>query len=234
MNSRPGQNGYSQSTSTAVSTDNGLTFCCGVGAANSLTATNPMMNPFPVLASGQRFLAPYGSSLGENILDGQAYTIYPRDYAPARQQRWKAGVQREITPNQVVEVSYNGSYASYPFTQSLSYLPGQYWALGNTYDAAEQAAMTAAVNNPFNIANFASLAQSNPTLYNYLNSISLFTSKTVQVQQLLRANPNMASNLSEADAVRAKNWYQDVEVMFQRRFSYGFQTSVMYTRAYGR
>jgi len=234
MNSRPGQNGYSQSTSTAVSTDNGLTFCCGVGAANNLSAANPMMNPFPVLGSGQRFLAPYGSSLGENILDGQTYTIYPRDYAPALQQRWKAGVEREITPNQVVEVSYNGSYASYPFTQSLSYLPGQYWASGNTYDAAEQAAMTAAVNNPFNIANFASLAQSNPTLYNYLGSISLFTSKTVQVQQLLRAYPNMAGALSEADAVRAKNWYQDVEAMFQRRFSYGFETSVMYTRAYGR
>jgi hypothetical protein len=64
-------NGYSQTTTTTTSTDNGLTFCCGVGAAANLAAVNPMMNPFPVLASGQRVVLPNGNTLGANVLAGQ-------------------------------------------------------------------------------------------------------------------------------------------------------------------
>ncbi|HWB83190.1 MAG TPA: carboxypeptidase-like regulatory domain-containing protein [Bryobacteraceae bacterium] len=235
LNSRPGQNGYSQATTTPVSTDNGLTFCCSVNAASGLSASaNPMTDPFPVRSDGTRFTLPYGNSLGSNILDGQGYTFYPHNYTPAIQQRWRIGIQRQITANQVVEVSYNGAYASVPATETLSPLPAQYWATGNTYDAGEQAAMTANVANPFNVANLSSLAQSDPTLYNYLNTISLFKASTVQVQQLLRANPNSAGALKEANAVRAKNTYNDIEALYQRRFSHGFQSSVMYTWARGR
>src|ERR1035437_1507042 len=120
MNSRPGMNRYSQSTSTQVSSDNGLTFCCSVGAAANLGSANPMMNPFPVLSSGQRVLLPSGNTLGSNILDGQGYTYYPRDYAPALQQRWKIGIQREITHDMVIDASYNGAYSSGPATKNLS------------------------------------------------------------------------------------------------------------------
>src|ERR1035441_2383522 len=35
-NSRPGMNGYSQTTTTQVTSDLGLTYCCGVGAAANL------------------------------------------------------------------------------------------------------------------------------------------------------------------------------------------------------
>src|ERR1019366_3107852 len=49
FNSRPGQNGYSQTTTTQVSSDNGLTFCCGVGAASGLLNISPIGNPFPFL-----------------------------------------------------------------------------------------------------------------------------------------------------------------------------------------
>ena len=231
---RPSQNGYSQATTTTVSTDNGLTFCCGTGAAANVGARNPMMDPFPVQANGQRFLFPYGNSLGSDILDGQSFTYYPRDYKTALQQRWRTSVQREITKDMVIDASYNGSYASSPFTRNLSYLPAQYWNFTNTRNAATDSAMTAAVNNPFNVSNFASLAQSNATLYNYLNGVSFFTSKTLQVQQLLRAYPNNAGALSEAGAMRAKNWYHDVELLFQKRFAKGFQSSVMFTRAWSR
>ena len=43
MNTRPGMNGYSQSTSTILTTDNGLTFCCAptMGAASNLGTGNP-------------------------------------------------------------------------------------------------------------------------------------------------------------------------------------------------
>ena len=234
MNSRPGMNGYSQSTSTSVTTDSGLTFCCSVGANSNLGTSMVIMNPFPVLASGTRLTQPFGNSLGSDVLDGQGYTYYPRDYSPALSQRWKASIQREVVKDQVIDVSYNGSYSTYPFTKSLSYLPGQYWATGDTYNATEQAAMTATLTNPFNISNLSSLQQSNAKLYNYLSTISFFTGKTLQVQQLLRAYPNAAFGLSEADGFRAKSWYQDVQIMYQKRFSKGISSSVTYTRAYGR
>ena len=234
FNSRPGQNGYSQTTTTQVSNDNGLTFCCGVGPASNLSNTTPIQNPFPTLPGGTHLVQPFGNSLGPDTLDGQGFTYYPRDYSPSLSQRWKLSVQREVFRNQVVDVSYNGSYANYPFNESLSYLPGQYYATGNTYNAAEQAAETANVANPFYIGNLTALQQSNPTLYNYLNTVSWFTSKTLQVQQLQRAFPNAGSGLTEAGAVRAKSWYTDIEALYTKRFSRGIQTSVNYTRQWGR
>ncbi|HWB83123.1 MAG TPA: TonB-dependent receptor [Bryobacteraceae bacterium] len=230
---RGSQAGYSQATNTTLTTDNGLTFCCGVGAAASLSSANPMQDPFPVRGNGTRFDLPYGNSLGADIQDGRSFTLIPRDYAPALQQRWRIGVQREITRNQMIDISYNGAYATTPVTEKLSYLPSQYWATGNTRDNAADAAMTAKVANPFLLKNFAGLQASNPTLYDYLATNSWFTGTTLQTQQLLRAYPNMAGGLSESDHFRGKNWYHDMQAVFTRRFSHGFQTSVMYTRAYG-
>jgi len=234
FNSRPGQNGYSQTTTTQVSSDNGLTFCCGVGANSNLTTTTPLGNPFPTLPGGTHLVQPFGNTFGPDTLDGQGFTFYPRDYSPSRSQRWKFSVQREVFHDQVLDVSYNGSYSTYPFNESQSFLPGQYWAYGNTYNAAEQAAMTANVTNPFYIGNLTGLQQSNPALYNYLNTISWFTSKTLQTQQLLRANLNAGAGLTEAGAVRAKSWYHDAQVLYTKRFSHGILSSVSYTRAFGR
>lgn len=228
MTSRPGMNGYSQTTGTQVTSDLGLTYCCSVGAAANLATANPMMNPFPVLASGQRVVLPSGNTLGANILDGQGFTYYPRDYLPAGQQRWKLGIQREITHDIMIDISYNGAYARYPFTKNLSYLPAQYWNFADARSSTTDTAMTAAVTNPFNVA-LASLQSSNTTLYNYLSTISWFSSKTLQVQQLLRAYPNAGGGLSEANGFRAKNVYNDVQGLFRKRFSKGFQSSVSYT-----
>jgi len=234
FNSRPPEPGYNQTTNTTVSTDNGLTFCCGVGANGNLSNVTPLDNPFPTLASGGHLLPPSGNTLGADIQDGQGYTYYPRNYNPSLTQRWKASIQREIFRNQVVDVSYNGSYTNYPFNESLSYLPAQYWATADSYNATEQAQMTATVPNPFNIKNLTSLQQSDPSLYNYLANISWFTSTTLQTQQLLRAYPNAGGGLTEAGAVRAKAWYNDAQVLYTKRFSHGILSSLSYTRAYGR
>ena len=147
-------------------------------------------------ARGTHLVQPFGNAFGPDTLDGQGFTYYPTDYSPSLSQRWRAGVQRELFPNQVLDVSYNGSYTSYPFNETQSNLPAQYWAYGNSYNAANQAAMTANVTNPFYIGNLTSLQQSNPALYNYLNTISWFTSKTLQTQQLLRANLNAGAGLT--------------------------------------
>jgi hypothetical protein len=233
MNSRPGMNGYSQSTSTILTTDNGLTYCCSVGAASNMGTSNPMMNPFPVLPSGSRWVLPIGNALGAGILDGQGATNTPRDYAPATEQRYSLGLQRELWGNHRVEVSYNGGYASVPMTKNLSYLPAQYWNFSNSYNAAVDNAMKATVANPFLTA-LPAIQASNPALYNYLSNVGMFTGTTLQVQQLLRAYPNAGFGLNQANAIRAHVVDNEMRVMYQKRWSHGFQSMVQYAHMWGR
>jgi hypothetical protein len=228
------QNGYSQATSTTITTDNGLTFCCGIGAASNFGNASVIANPFPLLASGSRFLQPVGNKLGPDVLDGSGFTYYPRDFSPTWSQRWRLSIQRELAHNQVIDISYNGSYSSSPVTRNLSYLPAQYWNFADSLNTAVDNAMKATVANPFLYTNFSSLASSNPTLYNYLGSLGWFTSKTLQVQQLLRAYPNAAAGLSEYGGFRGVTMYNDLELLYTKRFSHGIQSAVMYTKTWSR
>jgi hypothetical protein len=233
MNSRPGLNGYNQSTSTTITTDNGLTYCCGVGAAANYGPTSVMQNPFPVLANGSRWVLPFGNSLGENILDGASYTYYPRNYSPTWEQRYTFAVQRQIFGNDMVEGSYNGGYASLPMTRKLSYLPAQYWNFADSRSSTVDAAMQATVANPF-LSAVTSLQASNPTLANFLNTVGTFNGTTLQVQQLLRAYPNAASNLSEANYFRSHDIDNEVRVVYHRRAWKGLQSDVQFARMWGR
>ena len=236
---RPGQNGYSKNTLTTVSNDNGLTFCCLVGDAASLGAgRTPLNDPFPVRSDGTRFDAPLGNSLGPNILQGSGFTINRPDIGTPWQQRWRLSVQREISKDVMIDVSYNGSYARSPGAMSLSYLPQQYWATGNLRNNTVESDLTKTFANPFNTANLADLRMSDPKLYQFLSTVSRFTGTTMQKQQLLRAYPNFSSLTGVPQGADPKNYdnqnkYHDLEVQFDKRFSHGFNSGVVYTRAYG-
>ena len=70
--------------------------------------------------------------------------------------------------------------------------PEQYYSsVTNVRDATQQSLLQQQVPNPFNIANFASLATTNPTLYQRLAGNSFFTAATV-------AAPDPASRLPAA------------------------------------
>jgi hypothetical protein len=202
-------------------------------AANSLGPVNPLMNPFPVLASGSRWVLPAGNSLGAGILDGQGYTYYPRDYSPTWEQRYSLGIQRELRGNHRIEASYNGGYANLPMTKNLSPLPAKYWNFANSYSAATDNAMKATVPNPF-LSALPAIQSSNPALYNYLSNVGNFTATTLQVQQLLRAYPNAAFGLSENGGFRAKDVDNEIRVIYQKRWSHGFQSQVQYAHMWGR
>jgi len=239
-NYRPSQAGYSQATSTVVTTDRGLTLCCGVGDISNLSEVrNPMIDPFPVRADGTRFDQPYRNKLGPYIIQGSAMEIYPRDFDPAWQQRWRIGIQREITHNMVIDVSYNGAYSFIPVFQRINYLPAQYWATGNVRVQAVDDDMNKSLPNPFNIKNLASLQQSDPVLYNFLATRGFFTGTTIRKHQLLRYFPNLSGTMSgirpglKFKDVRGQNRYHDIQVVFNRRFTRGFQTTAMYTHATG-
>jgi hypothetical protein len=232
--------GYNASTSTTMTTDNALTFCCGVGVAANIANGRTVLNdPFSTRADGTRFEQPYLNSLGQDIRDGQSFGLPPRNYKPTLQQRWRLSLQREISKNMVIDASYNGSYASTPMTMNVSYLPAQYWATGTARNQAADDAMNTNVSNPFNIANLSALQTSNPVLYKWLSTQSFFTATTIQVNRLLRAYPLFNAGLTfvpqgvDSRDFRGKNKYHDFELQFQKRFSYGLQSAVMYTRAYG-
>ncbi len=242
-NNRPSQDGFSKSTSTILTTDNGLTFCCGVGPVANLSASlNPLVDPFPVRADGTRFDAPYGNTLGPLIRQGRNWDFFPRDFEPDWQQRWRVGVQREITAHMVIEVAYSGALSKIGWNniQRVNYLPAQYWATGNVRNQAVDDAMNKSVPNPFHISNLAPLKDTHPQVYNYLSTVGFFTSKTLRVHNLLRAFPNMGTGnlrglrpgLDYKDS-RGENRYHDLQVVFNRRFTRGFQTTAMYTYASG-
>jgi hypothetical protein len=239
-NSRPNQYGFNQPTSTVITTDTGLGFCCGVGAAANLASGRmPVSDPFPVRADGTRFDAPYGNRLGLVAFAGRGFTFTPRDFAPAWQQRWRVSVQRELRKNMMIDVSYNGSFAKIPVDQKIDFLPQQYWATGTTRNQALDDELNRNVTNPFNIKNLGALQSSDPFLYRYLSNLSLFSASTVRKNTLLRAFPQMSGltglrpDVSFADS-RGGNKYHDVQVQFEKRYAAGLQMSAMYTWARGR
>ncbi len=235
-NDRPAQDGFSQPTSTTITNDNGLTFCCGVGTIANLTSSRTLLaDPFPVRADGTRFDAPYGNTLGAAIRWGRNYTTRPADFKPAAQQRWRIGVQREVGKDMVIEASYNGAYSYfYQEKNRFSALPQQYWATGNMRNQALDDNLNLNVPNPFNVANFPTLQTSDPKLYNYLRTQGFFTSTTIRKHALLRPYAIMGTDLRTAKSwedSKGSMWYKDLQFQFEKRFAKGFQTSLMYTYA---
>ena len=235
----PSTEGYNQPTSTTLSNDLGLTFCCGIGDIANLSASRTVLaDPFPVRADGTRFDAPYANTLGANRLASSGVSMPPRNYQPAWQQRWRIGVQREISKNMVIEASYNGTFSMIPVNARIDYLPQQYWATGNVRNQAVDDDMNRNLANPFNLSNLAPLRSSDPVVYNYLSTRSGITSSTIRKNQLLRQYPNLNGSNGLRPGVDIKdamgrNKYGDLQVQFERRFSRGFQSAVMYTYSTG-
>ena len=242
----PGQDGYSQSTGTPITNDNGLTFCCGIGAAGNLSSTrNVLVDPFPVRADGTRFNEPYGNVIGSMIRVGRGMKIMPYEFVPASQNRFRFSIQRQLRDDIVIEAAYNhGRSRFFPFGETdarrevmrIDYLPPQYWATGMQRDQARDDYLNQNVPNPFRITNFEALRNSNPVLYNYMASQAFFTSTNIARHRLLRAYPHM-NNLfglrpgEEFGDAQGNNIYHDFQLQAEKRFSRGFQMAVMYTWA---
>ena len=227
------QFGFTQATSTTVSNDSGLTFCCG-------GLSSIMSNPFP-----NGFIQPYGNSLGGAALSGQSFTYWPMDYHPARQQRWRAGLQHQFRRDVVVEFAYEGSYARisqaagiYSPGQPIDYVPQQYYCSGGVRNTTCDTNLTQLVANPFYIGNLSSLQQSNPALYSYLATQSTFSSPTIAKARLLEQFPQY-TGLSGVrpgltyDQTQGKNIYRNIVLQVQKKFSYGFNSSFSYTHESG-
>ena len=222
----PNTTGYSVSTTNVVSNDFGLTWALG----DPLRGILPLADPFPVRADGTRYDAPVGNLFGVNTQTGSGVTSPNLNRAHPRVQRWRVGVERELTRNTSIEVAYAGSYADrLSATIRQDYLPESYWNDSNVRDTTQQTFLNANVPNPFNIANFAPLRTSDPALYARMASNAFFTATTVQRNRLLRGPFPQLSSANYADLPLGVTKVHGVEVNFYRRFANGFSASVGYT-----
>lgn len=228
MNQAANQFGYSRATNTVLTTDFGENWLVGDPQNN----ISPLTNPFPVRANGTRFDAPLQNALGSMARAGQGFTYTRYDRQHPRVQRWRVGVQRELSSNILVEGSYWGQWAGrVGLTRRLDPLPEQYWATGNVRNNAVATDMNRQVPNPFLLSNFASLQSSNPLLYQHLSTLGAFTSATVAKNRLLRPFPHM-NGLNDNSDPSGKARTHAFEFNFTKRFSHGFNLNASYTRMF--
>jgi hypothetical protein len=226
MNQGPDQSGFSRSTNTVLTNDFGQTWLAG----NPAAGISPVRDPFPVRADGTRFDTPFRDALGamSRVGQGWTYTDYNRQHP--RVQRWRVGVQRELSANMMVEAAYWGQWSDrIMLTVREDALAESYWATGNTRNNAIANELNRQVPNPFHISNFASLQSSDPVLYQQLSVLGRFTSPTIAKNALLRPNAHMngLNNNSRNVGVARTHAF---EFNFQRRMSKGFNLNVSYTR----
>jgi hypothetical protein len=246
----PNTLGYSATTTTTSSLDFGQTY---VGDARN---GGIMLNPFPLRADGTRFDEPLGSSLGVNSLLGTSLSAGNLNHEPARVQRFRASVQRELSKNISVQVAYNGMFSDHLETSiRQDYLSEQFYNGSNARDLAQQNFLNANVPNPFFIGNFASLRTTDPRLYNRMAANSFFASSTIQRHRLLRPFPayaiSTACNIVEGVSTGSyrddlsnclafnslplgKTKTSSVELTLSRRFANGVSGNVTYIGTHAR
>ncbi|MBI4910448.1 MAG: carboxypeptidase regulatory-like domain-containing protein [Acidobacteria bacterium] len=226
LNQAADQSGFSRPTSTVLTNDFGTNWLVG----DPRNGVSPLTNPFPVRADGTRFDAPLRDALGAMARVGQGFTFTGFDRQHPRVQRWRAGVQRELSGNMMVEVAYWGQWADrINGTRRLDPLPESFWAAGNTRNNAIATDLNRNVPNPFHIGNFESLRSSNPVLYQQMSTLGQFQSTTIQKNRLLRQFPHM-NGLFEASNPGGKARTHALEANFQRRFAKGFTMNASYSR----
>jgi hypothetical protein len=218
------QSGFSRTTSTNLTNDYGVNWLAG----NPRAGISPLADPFPVRSDGTRFDAPLGSSLGSMYLAGQSFSYSPFNRKHPREQQWRVGVQRQLSPNMSVEVYYWGEWGDrLAVSDKLDPLPAQYWNTTMVRNNTFASNMSQNVSNPFYIGNFASLQTSNPVLYQRMSTLGFFTSTTIQKNQLLRPDPQFSSLTTSQYYGTAKN--NSFQVTFQRRLSKGLNLTANYT-----
>lgn len=225
----PNQFGYSRTTTTAFSNDFGETWASG----DPKNGISPLVDPFPVRADGTRFDVPIGNALGSAVTDGRGYSYIPYDLNRARQQRWRAGIERQFGNDILVDVAYVGSYSNDVYvTKDMKPLPQQYWSTATARDAANASNLTQNVTNPFYIGNFSDLKTGNPAVYQDMSGNSFFTRKTIQKYLLLEPYPQ-AGGISNSYSPLGRVKTNSLESRITKRFSHGVDLNVTYTRMWG-
>lgn len=231
LNFGPNQFGYSRTTSTIITNDFGQTWNFP-GNANPGNGGSPLVDPFPVRADGSRFDVPTRNGLGPEAVQGRGFDYTGFNQPHARQQRWQAGFQRQLSSSTALTVTYAGSYSDRISLQTReNFLPEQYWATGLTRNNAVANNMNANVPNPFYIRNL-NPGDFSPLVWADMNTNGFFTSPTIRKHQLLRISAPQQSAGNALRNVKDFGYYtktQEIQISFDKRFSKGWNLNASYT-----
>jgi len=224
------QFGYSRSTSPIITNDFGQTWNFPA-AANPGNGGSPLRDPFPIRADGTRFDVPTRNALGAMAYAGRGFDYTDFNQPHARQQRWRAGFQRQFGANTVIDVAYAGSYSDRISIQTrINPLPEQYWASGLVRNDAVANNLNANVPNPFYIGNL-NRANFTPEVWTDMSTNGFFTSPTIRKHQLLRAFPQSSggNGLRNTFDFGYYTRTDSVEISLEKRFAAGWNFTASYT-----
>jgi len=229
LNFGPNLFGFSRNTSTIISDNFGQSWGILPAAASPANFRSPLVDPFPVRADGTRFDAPLRAALGSSAMAGRGYSFTEFNQPHARQQRWQAGIQRQLGASMVMSAAYAGSYSDrISLARRIDVLPGQYWATGTVRNDAVANNLNQNVPNPFNIRNL-SQADFPAAVWADMNTNSFFTSTTIRKHQLLRPFPQNSGGLNPTGDHGFYTRTHELYLTFDKRFSKGWNLNFSYT-----
>jgi len=174
-----------------------------------LTPYATFSNPYPA-----GILTPVGSALGVNTNLGNSISFYTSDITNPYSVRWNFDVQQQIGKDMMLQVGYVGNkqvhgtvsnaISSTPLLPFLSRSPFR--------DQATINALAAVVPNP---------------LANLLPAGSTNGGSTISVATLLQAFPEF-TGVTQSNSNPGWGTFNELSVMFQKRFSHGVQATVNY------
>jgi len=147
--------------------------------------------------------------------------IHPEAGRPARQLQWSIGVQRELTPNLSVDVSYVGNRGAWWNSNGAIGDPNRVrpWTLaehGIDLTNADHRALLLTLLSNVSPADMAAFNLSVP-----------FPGFAGDVAQSLRPFPH-AGNIFELWAPKGRTWYDSLQINLTKRSSYGLDFTVGY------
>ncbi|NYF77817.1 hypothetical protein HDF17_000104 [Granulicella arctica] len=228
LNQNPDLTGFSATTTTASTSDNGVGLDGNWVGANPYAGTSPVTNPFPALSNGNNFVQPLGSSLGAMAIAGNSWSFYPKDFLPARQQRWNVTVEKQIGSSTVLHVDYIGSWTTrLQVSQNLNSVPEAYFTGGDVLNPNNGTLSGTVKGNPFLYKNMSNLATSSPVIYqNVLTQRSQFTSSNVSIAKLLEPYPQLGTLTEYAPVGNSK--FNELNLSWRRRMSNGLSFAINY------
>ena len=191
----------------------------GVPGAAIMTLDNIAVNGAPITQSTIAWpnLSPSYFPIGGVLPGGGPQSYDPNGGRPPRQYQYSAGIQREIIPNLLLDVSYVGNYVIWWYTAALTNL--------NYLSNAILSQNGLSLNNPANLATLVApigSAAAGP----FQNRIP-FTGfpLTATVAQSLRPFPQFNSGLNVLSAPLGDISYNSLQAQVNKRFSHGLQFS---------
>jgi hypothetical protein len=185
---------------------------------NGVTPVNLANNPFP---SG--YVPRTGNSLGLETALGSTAGFLDPDNHPSYNSRWNLGVQRQITPNTLLEVQYVGNTSYHIWlgtgSQTATYASGGPAELDRqfVYDSAQSLALGSTLfttyPNPF-----VGLIPSNTAL----------GAPTISLGSLLNRYPEFLG-VDESRESGGHAYYNALQTTLTKRYSHGFTTLATYT-----